>query len=94
MQVSYSRTLPSDRAHSSLGRLKAMTGWRSAEAPVTDFDRESALRALVREAEDFGADALIDVAFSEEVVQGPEIGAVPLRRIVATGEAVRYRMAA
>lgn len=94
MKVSFSHSLASDRAHASLGRLKAMSSWRSAEALVTDFDRDSALRALVCEAEDFGADALVDVAFSEEIVQGAEIGARPLRRLVATGEAVRYRMAA
>jgi len=94
MQISFTRTLEGDRPHVALGRIKAMTGWRSAIAPVGDLERDIAVRALVREAEDFGADALVDVTFSEEVVGGPEPGAVPMRRLVAVGQAVRYRMAA
>jgi uncharacterized protein YbjQ (UPF0145 family) len=53
-----------------------------------------ALRALVREAEDFGADAIVAVTFSEETVQSADIGAAPLRRLTASGEAVRFRLAA
>lgn len=94
MQVSFTRSLEGDRAHVSLGRIKAMTGWRSADAPVGEKDREMALRALVREAEDFGADAIVAVTFSEETVQSADIGAAPLRRLTASGEAVRFRLAA
>ena len=94
MQVSYSQALQGDRAHVSLGRIKAMTGWRAADAQVSEIDRDIALRALIREAEDFGADAVVSVTFSEETASGSEIGAVNLRRLVVTGEAVRYRLAA
>ena len=94
MQVSFTRALEGDRAHVSLGRIKAMTGWRWADASFGEKDREMALRALVREAEDFGADAIVAVTFSEETVQGADIGAAPLRRLTASGEAVRFRLAA
>jgi uncharacterized protein YbjQ (UPF0145 family) len=93
MQVSFSRALETDRAHIAIGRVKATTEWRAADKSVADLDRDIALRALVREAEEYGADALIEVSFSVEEV-GPDIGGVPLRRVKATGTAVRFALAA
>ena len=58
------------------------------------MEREIALRALVREAEDYGADALVDVNFTVEEVRGPDIDGVRLRRISAMGTAVRFALAA
>ena len=94
MQVSFSQALDSERAQISIGRVKATTGWRAATGLVADFDREVALRALVREAEEYGADALVDVSFEIEEVRGPDIDGVPLRRVTATGTAVRLALAA
>jgi len=94
MQVSFSPALGGGRAQISIGRLKATTGWRAARGLVADFDREVALRALVREAEEYGADALVDVSFEVEEVRGPDIDGVPLRRVTATGTAVTLALAA
>jgi len=94
MQVSFSSTLEGDRAKISIGKVKATAGWRPAEKPAADFDREVALRALIREAEEYGADALVEVSFSVEEVRSPDYGGVPLRRITATGTAVRLALAA
>ena len=94
MQVSFSRTLDSKRAQFTIGRVKATTGWRAASGLVADFDREIALRALVREAEEYGADAMVDVTFEVEEVRGPDIDGVPLRRVTATGTAVKLALAA
>ncbi len=94
MQISYSRALRSDRAQVAIGHIEAAAGWRSAEAPVSDHDREIALRALVREAEEFGADGVVAVVFKVETVNGPDQHGVPLRRLIASGEAVRLRAAA
>jgi uncharacterized protein YbjQ (UPF0145 family) len=52
------------------------------------------LRALTREAEDYGADALVDVTFSVEQCRDCEIEGVKLRRLTASGTAVRLAMAA
>ena len=52
------------------------------------------LRALVREAEEYGADALVDVNFETDEVAGADIDGVPLTRVVATGSAVRFALAA
>jgi Putative heavy-metal-binding len=94
MQVSYSRALSSDRAHISLGHISASTGWRASEGPITKLERDIALRALTREAEEFGAQGIVEVKFEIETVDGPDQHGAPLRRIVATGEAVRFQVAA
>jgi uncharacterized protein YbjQ (UPF0145 family) len=93
MQVSFSSALENDRAHFAIGKVKATTEWRAADKSLADLDREIALRALVREAEEYAADALVEVSFAVEEV-GPDIGGVPLRRIKATGTAVRLSLAA
>jgi uncharacterized protein YbjQ (UPF0145 family) len=53
-----------------------------------------ALRALVREAEEFGADGVVAVEFKVETISGPDQHGVPLRRLIASGEAVRLKAAA
>jgi uncharacterized protein YbjQ (UPF0145 family) len=93
MQVSFSNTLEDGRAHHAIGKVKARTEWRAADKSVAELDREMALRKLIREAEEYGADGLIEVSFSVEKV-GPDIGGVPLRRTTATGVAVRLALAA
>jgi hypothetical protein len=94
MQVSFSRVLDSDRAQYAIGQVKATTTWRAGHGPIADVDREIAIRALVREAEEYGADAVVDVSFSSEEVRGADVGGVTLRRFTATGTAVRLAVAA
>jgi len=89
MQVSFSDTLDDGRAHSTIGRVKAVGRWRAAHEPNLATERQAALSALMREAEDYGADALVNVRFEID-----DIDAVPLRRVVATGSAVRFALAA
>jgi hypothetical protein len=93
MQVSFSRVLDSDRAQYTIGQVKATTTWRAGHGPIADIDREIAIRALVREAEEYGADAVVDVSFSSEEVRA-DVGGVTLRRFTATGTAVRLAVAA
>lgn len=94
MQVSFNSALEDGRAHFAIGRVKAVGLWRAANDPHLESDRQRVLRSLMREAEEYGADALIDVSFAVDDVAGPDIDAVPLRRVVATGSAVRYALAA
>ena len=94
MQVSYSHALSQSKAQISLGLLTASTGWRAGEGPITELERDIALRALTREAEEFDAQGLVNVKFTIEKVDGPDLHGAALRRIVATGEAVRFRVAA
>jgi uncharacterized protein YbjQ (UPF0145 family) len=94
MQISTTSALDGDRAQFPIGQIKATTGWRAAHAAVSDADREIAARALIREAEEYGADALVDVTFSVEECRDCEIEGVRLRRLTATGTAVRLALAA
>jgi uncharacterized protein YbjQ (UPF0145 family) len=57
-------------------------------------DRDTAVEALRREAEDYGADAVIDVRFEIDGCKGYDVDAVQLQRVTATGLAVRFAQAA
>ena len=48
----------------------------------------------MREAEEYGADAVVDVRFEVDGCKGCEIEGVPLQRVTATGLAVRFARAA
>ena len=50
--------------------------------------------ALMREAEEYGADAVVDVRFEVDGVKSSDIEGVPLQRVIATGLAVRFARAA
>jgi uncharacterized protein YbjQ (UPF0145 family) len=94
MQVSFSGAPDDGRAHHAIGRLKVAGRWRAANEAGDEADRRAVLRALMREAEDYGADALIDVTFEIEEVAAGDIDGVPLRRVVAAGSAVHTAAAA
>ena len=94
MQVSYSHALSQNKAQISLGLITAASGWRAGDGPITELERDIALRALTREAEEFGAEGIVDVRFTVETVSGPDQHGAPLRRVVATGDAVRFQVAA
>jgi hypothetical protein len=66
----------------------------SGGAPDDPTDRQAAIEALAREAEEYGADAVIDVRFEVDGVKGPDIEGVALERVTATGLAVRFARAA
>ena len=44
-----------------------------------------AIEALKREAEEYGADAIVDVRFEVDDVRGFDIDGVPLQRVTAHG---------
>ncbi len=92
MQVCFTGALEGDRAAKTIGRIKVVGRWRGADEPATEADRRALIRDLTREAEDYGADALIDVRFEAE--QTAESDGVSLRRVVASGLAVQTALAA
>jgi len=94
MQVSFSSALEDGRATTAIGRVRATTRWRAVEATGSEAEREAAIEALRREAAEYGADALIDVRFEIDDVKGYDIDGVALRRVTATGLAVRFARAA
>ena len=94
MQVSYLDRPEGVRRYHSIGRIKAGSCWRSARAPAAEADRLAAVQALIREAEDYGADAIVDLDFEIDSVNCVDIGRVPLPRVSATGVAVKFDEAA
>ena len=91
MQLSFTASLDTDRAAFPLGRVCAHGPWKPAPG---EMDREIAMRALVREAEEYGADGVVEVAFEVEECHGVDCESVKLCRIVATGRAVKLALAA
>ncbi len=94
MHVSFTASLDIARAQHTLGRLTAYSPWRAADRELGALDREIATRALVRAAEDFEADGVAEVAYAIEECRSAECAGLTLRRIVATGRAVRLAVAA
>ena len=92
MQVSRSHRLEGARCHYLIGRIKACAIWRAAGA-ASEADRAAALKGLIREAEDYEADAIIGLDFEIDRVSSADIGAVPLQRVAATGIAVKFALA-
>jgi len=93
MQITRSDKLDSDRHHHLIGCLKACAVWRAVGA-ASEADRAAALQALIREAEEYNADAIIGLDFEMDAVSCADIGAAPLQRVSATGIAVKFAEAA
>jgi hypothetical protein len=94
MRVSSAAELDDGRRTIAIGRIRATGPWRAAGGPGAGADRKAAVEALTREAEDYGADAVVDVQFGVEGCKGCEIDGIRLERVTATGLAVRFAEAA
>ena len=94
MQVSFAAALDDGRRTIAIGRIRATGPWRAAGGPSLEADRRTAMEALTREAEDYGADAVVDVRFEIDGCKGYDVDGVELQRVTATGLAVRFAQAA
>jgi uncharacterized protein YbjQ (UPF0145 family) len=94
MQVSFAAALDDGRRTIAIGRIRAAAPWRAVGDAGAEADRQTAVEALRREAEEYGADGVIDVRFEVEGCRGGDIGGVRLERVMATGLAVRFAEAA
>jgi uncharacterized protein YbjQ (UPF0145 family) len=94
MQVSQTNELEGGRGHYSIGRIKASSNWRAANAAATEADRLAAVRALIREAQEYDADAIIGLDFEVDAIRRADLDGALLQRIAATGIAVKFAQAA
>lgn len=94
MQVSRTNKLEGGRNHCSIGPIKACSGWRAANTSAAEADRLAAIEALIREAQDYDADAIIGLDFEVDQVKSLDLNGAPLRRVAATGIAVKFAEAA
>ncbi len=94
MQVSQTNKLEGGRGHYSIGRIKASSSWRAVNAGGAEADRLAAVQALIREAEEYDADAIIGLDFEVDRVKRADMDGAPLQRVAATGIAVKFADAA
>ena len=92
MQVSFSSVLEDGRDATAIGRIRVTMRWRAAAEEGGEAERAAAVEALMREAAEYGADAIVDVRFETDDVK--DIEGVALRRVAVTGVAVCFRRAA
>ena len=94
MEMSFTNALEDGRAKTVIGRVSATSRWRAADGMGSEAERKAAIEALMCEAAEYGADAVVDVRFEIDDVKGHDIDGVALRRVTASGLAVRFARAA
>ncbi len=94
MQVSDTNELEGSRPHHMIGQIRASSGWCAANASAEESGRLAAIQALVREAQEYGADAIIGLDFAVDDIQRPDFDGTHLQRVTAIGVAVKFAEAA
>ena len=90
MLLSRSNTLEDGRPYYSIGRIVAASKWRPIGTAGVEMDHLAAVQALVREAQEYDADAILDLDFQVDGVLRDDIDGAPLQRVAARGVAVRF----
>jgi uncharacterized protein YbjQ (UPF0145 family) len=95
MRISSTNAIEGGRVLSTIGRVEAASTWHPAHrSPLHKNWRELVLRELIRKAEDFDADAIIRVEYQNDGAIRIDETRVKLKRVVATGIAVKLSCAA
>jgi hypothetical protein len=95
MRISSTDVIEGGRVLYAIGKIKAASAWHAANgAPLQDNWRELVLSELIRRAEDIDADAIIGFDYETDGIVPVEESGVQLKRILATGIAVKLSCAA
>jgi hypothetical protein len=95
MRISSTDVIEGGRVLYAIGKIKAASAWHAANgAPLQDNWRELVLSELIRRAEDIDADAIIALDYETDGIVPVEETGVQLKRILATGVAVKLSCAA
>jgi hypothetical protein len=95
MRIYSTDVIDGGRVLYAIGKIKAASPWHAAKgARSEDNWRELALRELVRKAEDIDADAVIGFDYETDGIVPVEGTRMQLKRILATGIAVKISCAA
>ena len=95
MQISFTNEVEGGREFTPIGRVQAASSWHGAAQPEGAQDHQkAALQALIEMAREFDADAIIGVDYGYDAVKLAELATVELRRVSATGIAVKLAKAA
>ena len=95
MRISSTNAIEGGRVLYTIGRVEAASTWHPAHGcPLHKNWRELVLRELIRKAEDIDADAIIGVDYRNDTSIRIEETGVNLKRVVASGMAVKLSCAA
>ena len=95
MRISFTDTLEGGRVLYNIGKIEAASAWHPENSePLQHNWRDLILRELIRTAEDIGADAIIGVDYQNGDAMRIDDTGVKLKRVVATGIAVKVSCAA
>ena len=94
MRISFTDHVDGKSVLYPIGRVRAVSGWRAASAVGDAKARDAALQALMREAAEYDADAIIGVSYEVDGGNALDLADVDLTRVVATGIAVKLARAA
>ena len=95
MLISSNGTIEGGRVLYTIGKIEAASSWHpESGAPLQDNWRELILQDLIHKAEDIDADAIIQLDYQNDTPLKSEESGVKLKRIVATGLAVKLSCAA
>lgn len=90
MRISSTDVIEGGRVLYTIGKIEAASAWHAPNGAPPERDwRELALRELIRRAEDIDADAIIGVDYETDGIVPLEETGVQLRRVLATGLAVK-----
>ena len=90
MHLSETSHIKGVRMMHPIGRISATSHWfASLDAPAEARERQLALERLMREAQDYEADALIEVEFAKDQIAICDLASRILHRITARAVAVR-----
>lgn len=90
MRISFTDDIDNGRILYPIGRVRAASAWHGQGAPRSESDwKEAALQALIREAEEHEADAIIAVDYALDGAHDLDLTNVDLQRVTATGIAVK-----
>ena len=95
MRITSSSAVEDRRIVYEIGKIKASSAWHAANrVPLQTNWREGVLDELIQKAEDVDADAIIALDYgTSDVIRDSETG-LQLKRVAATGIAVKLSCAA
>jgi uncharacterized protein YbjQ (UPF0145 family) len=95
MRISTTDVIEGGRVLYTVGKIKAASVWHAANgAPLQDNWRELVVSELIHKAEDIDADAIIGLDYETDSIVPIEGTGLRLKRILATGVAVKLACAA
>jgi uncharacterized protein YbjQ (UPF0145 family) len=95
VRISSTEAIEGSRILYAIGTIEAASAWHPENAsPLQQDWPEQILRELIRKAEDVDADAIVGVDYQNDAPIRNEETGVSLKRVVATGTAVKLSCAA